>query len=237
LKLFGVNYLLILFFSGTKLFNRAINIPSIRKVSKLNCCKKKCTSLINQKDVKSLRTIYWSKKLNARNTWLLEKIWQRKKICSHFLKTDHETEVCDKDFQIIYGISKNCFYKIRKQFEQGSLASPVESRRKKSIKYVNAHNWLKDYAKAYGDQMPHLQEIVLPYRTRRVGVYLTYLNSHLHEGDFLLKKSTFLQMWKTELPYLKIKQVNYNHTKYKLTGGILFMQIFQSTYIRLAAPC
>ena len=100
------------------------------------------------------------------------------------------------------------FYEIVKEYEDGKKVVPDlrNGMKYESRRYLEAKQWLGEYAKKYGDIMPNSNNIHLPQCLQKVDVFNSYLEEMSYENH--LQLTWFKAMWRKEFPNLKIPPVS-----------------------------
>lgn len=116
-------------------------------------------------------------------------------------------KICTKAFRDLFKINKNRFSKLRRKFRDGHR-NAERNDKQRSVKYLEAMNWLETYAFYRADDSPDSDKKLLPYKTRKILVYKNYVDERREMDLAKIKKSTFFKMWKTDFPNLRIKEVS-----------------------------
>ena len=114
--------------------------------------------------------------------------------------------VCGTCFRRAYKLNKNFFYKYLKKARKGVQACGVLNGRLNSEKRQIADVWLDIYAFYHADRMPDNQNLMLPYRTRKIDIYNIYTKEMVDVLKSPVSKSLFYDIWNNK-KILKIKQV------------------------------
>ena len=192
-------------------------------MNKQKCCPRKCFKLFDVPSVVSSRKFFWLRPFPERVEWFYDKAMDCQDVSSHPLwSSENGNRICSKAFRDIYGIQKNFFYKYLTKFKNGAVAAGKDRCQFPSSTYNRAMTWLQEFATDYGDRMPHTQDILLPYKTRKLSVWEKYSNETAEAMESQLGCSTFQTMWKKHFPHLKIKKVSVQTCKctyYKMVNG------------------
>ncbi|XP_060583861.1 uncharacterized protein LOC132740023 [Ruditapes philippinarum] len=138
-----------------------------------------------------------------------------------FLRTEYGGLVCSKAFQSLYRINKNTFSKANVISGKTVGLSKTKSKSHNTISLIA---WFEEYVKFHGDFMPHKQDVLLPYGSRKLHVYEQYKI----ETASPVSKSTFFDMWAKHFPHIKIKKTT-AFTKCSICG--LLERQMQNTLI------
>jgi hypothetical protein len=192
------------------MLRKAMNHYSLSSVKYKKCCKGKCTEPISQHVIKGCRYRYWSLNKLQRTEWLFDRIRDAYTPGKRLkFPIANRKIVCATAFRLIHNIDKNTFSKKLKAYKDGAISGGMHSHRQISEKYLAALDWLEEYAEYHADKMPHVAELWLPHRTRKVDLYQKYCNEMTENNtNDVIAQSTFFQMWKKRFPHLKVKQVN-----------------------------
>ena len=156
--------------------------------------------------MKTTRSAFWIKSTAWQNTFIMDKIKNKRLVESQKYILESGKEICFSGFKELYKVNKNRFNVLQKKVEEGCVeCSTSEAKTTKSDKYINAMNWLERYAYYHADRMPDSDKKMLPYRTKKSDVYKQYLQEIGQQEK--IKKSSFYDMWKNDFSSLKIKQV------------------------------
>ena len=91
-------------------------------------------------------------------------------------------------------------------FTQGSGAW----RARRSVAYLDCRAWLLDYAQSHADSSPLNDSLWLP-NARKFFYWCAYKQDRLSQGkpnNEIAEQTYFLKMWRTELPWIKIRTAN-----------------------------
>ena len=178
----------------------------ILQILNQDCCVHKCLGLFSCREVKNMRTKYWSKKPQERHQWIFDKFMEQADIHKNakFI-TERGIAVCQNAFMGIFDINKSVYYRKRKSFLSGANSASSFKFRQRTTKYLSAMNWFETYVSFHGDRMPHCNTVFLPYRTRKFVIFKQY--SHEVDPNNAVKRSTFYRMWSSSFPNVKIKEV------------------------------
>ena len=171
------------------------------------CCPKKCIRLFEQDSLARMRYNFWIRPFPNRVEWFYDKAMGRTLGSNVEWPTDYGFKVCSKAFCSAYGINKSFFYKYMAKFKDGAISAGCSRTQLPSSTYSKAMDWLQEYPRSYGDRMPHTEDILLPYKTRKQNVWKKYSEEMAEEMEPQLCRSTFQTMWKKHFVHLKIKKV------------------------------
>lgn len=151
----------------------------------------------------------WRRDRCERDQWLLDKLDEfsvtgRKG--SHFHVSGQK--MCRTTWLQIYGINKNTFYRVKKQWKEGSVTINNTHEKKKSIQRMEAAAWFGTYLKTVGENPPHVTEIWLPYRSRKKDVYQEYKDDMITNDQPFCSYQTFLNMWVECYSNVKARKVS-----------------------------
>ena len=168
------------------------------------CCKESCISTIEIENVQKARAIFWGKTLAERVNYFLDKLAE--------MNTDGKLQitggsVCKRGLKITLGIPKPFYQKYLNSFNEGMIQYGIRRGRGKTLVRQGAKDWLYNYAYFYGDRMPHLQELRLPYGSVKKNIFERYKSEMRDEQHPFLSRSAFMDMWKKEFPYITVKKV------------------------------
>ena len=190
------------------MYQRALSKDSICNTMHKNCCKRNCKKKIDQRIIITERKKFWSMTRHNQTNWLYNKLSSSHH--GHRKTFNIESNiVCPSAFRQIINVPTNRYYDIVRNLRQGYTSAGLSRysiTRHESKTYVEALQWLEDFATNYGDRMPHTEEVLLPYKTSRTHVYDRYFEEK--RGTFSLSKSHFFKLWNKELHFLKIKKTN-----------------------------
>ncbi|XP_078610377.1 uncharacterized protein LOC144881295 [Branchiostoma floridae x Branchiostoma japonicum] len=117
-------------------------------------------------------------------------------------------KICARAWCLAHDAKKSRFYEIVKEYEDGKKVVPDlrNGMKYESRRYLEAKQWLGEYAKKYGDIMPNSNNIHLPQCLQKVDVFNSYLEEMSYENH--LQLTWFKAMWRKEFPNLKIPPRN-----------------------------
>ena len=118
--------------------------------------------------------------------------------------------MCRNAFSKLLRINKNRLTALKKKAIYGAVTNAGCSQKTASVKLTEAISWLEQYATLYGDRMPDLKKVMLPYKTEKFAVFLKYRQ----ETKNSVSKSSFYSVWKDYFPHLKIKEVSFLYLLY-----------------------
>lgn len=193
--------------SSTILLDKYTKPQSIHSAMRINCCDKKCLELFSYTDIKNNRTSFWSKSVQNQNTYVLEKFRCGINTNGKWSFVEAGKRICAKAFKGLLKINKNRFHKLRKRFGTGYISCEPNNRLR-SVKYLEAMNWLETYAFYRADDSPDSSKKLLPYKTRKISVYRSYVDERKEMNMAKIKRSTFFKMWNKDFPDLRIKTVS-----------------------------
>ncbi|CAH1802756.1 unnamed protein product, partial [Owenia fusiformis] len=171
------------------------------------CCSSKCHLNLNMDMARRCREILWTKDFESRHEWLIQKLRDAKhRNGKYFLMIESGLGICSKAFCQLFYISKGFYYKSVKDYENGVLSTGYQRRRSKTSLYDDAKFWLEEYATYHADRMPDSADIMLPYKTRKEGLYLRYKSERVEKFRNFFSKTSFMRMWADMFPHLKIKK-------------------------------
>ena len=174
------------------------------------CCEKECHKKLSVDMIKRSRTRFWYQNSDQRTQWLFDHISEASvKGTRLYMQCESGIELCSKSFRLMYKIDENKFYKTLKKYRSGSIAPGVKKSRDRSEGYFRSMDWLEDYAYYHADRMPHNEEMMLPYKTRKLSVFQKYRTETLDNHKRAISKTSFFNMWAGNFPHLKIKKVGY----------------------------
>ncbi|KAI8488689.1 Titin-like, partial [Branchiostoma belcheri] len=118
------------------------------------------------------------------------------------------SKICARGWCLAFGVKKSRFYEMRAAYEKGEMVVPDLRNGMKfhSRRYLEAKEWLTEYAKKYGDIMPNSNNTHLPQCLQKIDVFNSYCEDMSYENH--LKLTRFKVMWNKEFPNLKIPPRN-----------------------------
>lgn len=197
--------------------------PSVQKVMECDkCCSRLCFMKVNQRLEESVvyqcRKQLWCMDYHHITQWLYDKIMDARQVNGKLYFCVHKgTRICQNMFRLLYKIPINTYYQALHKIKDGATTSGGYRNRKRSTNYISALEWLEDYATHFGDRMPHMERIYLPYRTKKILIFKKYQREKM---DCHLGKSTFYRMWQERFQNLRIKKVCTCIYSYCACGGI-----------------
>lgn len=180
---------------------------SIHDAMRSGCCDKRCIQTFSYTDIKNCRIQFWSKSVQKQNFEIYEKLRCGQVTHGKISLFEMGKMICIKAFRDLFRINKNRFRKLRRKFRDGHR-NVERNNKQRSVKYLEAMNWLETYAFYRTDDSPDSDKKLLPYKTRKILVYKSYVDERREMNLAKIKKSTFFKMWKTDFPNLRIKEVS-----------------------------
>lgn len=180
---------------------------SIHDAMRSGCCDKRCIQTFSNTDIKNCRIQFWSKSVQKQNLEIYEKLRCGQVTLGKLSLFEMGKKICTKAFRDLFKINKNRFSKLRRKFRDGHRHAERNDKQR-SVKYLEAMNWLETYAFYRADDSPDSDKKLLPYKTRKILVYRNYVDERREMDLAKIKKSTFFKMWKTDFPNLRIKEVS-----------------------------
>lgn len=193
-----------------KLKQKALDHEHILSSLKQTCrCGQMCMRKMCFSKLKHLRLSYWSQSVLFRRQLL--KLYVKRSYIKgkhRYINVDSNCDVCSRAFLYVLRINKNALSNAIKACEKDHENTPGRCPRKVNENTLLTINWLEDYASFYGDRMPNSEDVMLPYKFRKLSVYKSYLADSSVNSQ--VSKTQFFKIWKNYFPHLKIKQVNKN---------------------------
>ena len=184
------------------MLSRACSILDLKRTLKEKCkCSENCMSKFDLKAVKELRINFWSQPKHIR-MFVLNNFQNLKQTKGKFtyMRTETGVLVCSKAFFLLYRINKNTFTKVIAMTGKTVGLSKTKSKSDNTLSLIA---WFEVYVQFHGDFMPHNQDVLLPYGSRKIHVYEQYKL----EKESPVSRSTFFDIWAKHFPHVKIKKV------------------------------
>lgn len=89
--------------------------------------------------------------------------------------------------------------------------------------------WLHSYEHFHADRKPDNGDMMLPFKTRKNDIYDTYVAEKIKQLEisissaYTVSRAALFEIWKTDFPKLKIKQVSFNFFFYLLHFNIALL--------------
>ena len=191
------------------LLNKALSdIYQTKK--KARKCKKYCLEGITEGDIRNVRTKFWTKSYDNRAEWFMDKVNESVERNGKLtFLVEGGRSVCGNCFQNLLRMNKNFYYSHLKKAKQGYCSSGYRRGRGVGRATETAIAWLDDYGVYHADRMPVSGDLMLPYRTRKIDLYLQYFDEKAKNMKYSVSQSQFYKIWDTKFKKLKIKQVRY----------------------------
>ncbi|KAK3098746.1 hypothetical protein FSP39_022657 [Pinctada imbricata] len=171
-------------------------------------CKDYCLYGIDKEDMKRARIKFWSKTYENRVNWFLDKIGEGvKKNGTLKYVVEGGRKICGFCLKCLYRIDKNFYYSNIKKSRQGVQGAGFQKGRGTAQTTEKAVTWLENYAYYHADKMPMNEDLLLPYKTRKIDIYHKYKDDMTESLERSVGQSGFYDLWKTKFKHLKIKQV------------------------------
>lgn len=84
------------------------------------------------------------------------------------LLCDNGRRVCRNVFSKLLRTNKNNLTVLKKKAKYGAVTNAGCSLKTTSVKLTEAFSWLEQYATLYGDSLPDLKKVMLPYKTEKM---------------------------------------------------------------------
>lgn len=193
-----------------------------------NKCHQLCLKHVTEKMMHSMRYRFWKKSFEQRVEWFIDKIKERKH--QRFL-IDGGHNVCSSCFKLLLKINKTFYYKYYKKALEGNSAASFRNVRGFGKAREGAVVWLHNYEYFHADRMPDNGDMMLPFKTRKNDLYDAYVAEKIKQFEisissaYTVSRAAFYEIWKTDFPKLKIKQVSLHvyyliyNSKYKHVKG------------------
>ncbi|XP_053380244.1 uncharacterized protein LOC128548795 [Mercenaria mercenaria] len=186
---------------GGEMKKKALDLSSIQQCKRKECkCGKDCKRKISMRDIYQFREMYWIKSKSERFSWLISVIKDAEQSGkSRMLYLTREVVVCTEAFIDILRISRGAYFKAVKLNKDNRMTIHLNEPRKQSKQTIEAIVWFQEYSQFYGDRMPHKEDVLLPYKSRKQDIYQSYKNEH---KDFV-SRSQFYRIWSDHFPHVK----------------------------------
>ena len=192
----------------SSLMRKALDKEDIMRSKNKKCkCDKNCMGMFSAKDIYNLRERYWTNTRRAQFQILIHTMGQQYKKGSFFyLPLDNGKTVCVKAFKLILKVNKNALTEAKKSHQRGAKSTAGKSPKSVSHRTEQTISWFEMYAEFHGDRMPHSRDVLLPYKTTKVGVFQSY-RTQVEEAS-RVSATLFYKIWKERFPHVKIKEVS-----------------------------
>jgi hypothetical protein len=194
---------------GQKMKSKALSLLSVKSALRGSCrCGKQCFGKVDFKVTRTLRREFWVNSRTVRMQILKYYLSVSTKIGKfRFLTVGNGITLCSKAFLGIYGINKNTFSRAIEMNLKNVVSTKGKKPRDKSQNTLLLITWLEDFATYHGDRMPNSKDILLPYKTVKMGVYMKYKLETRAALQNPVSRSQFFKTWEEYFPHLKVKKV------------------------------
>ena len=192
----------------SSLLKKALDIKDIIKNKEEKCkCKQNCLGLFSVRDIYNIRERYWTHSRRSQSQILIHAVSQGYKDGRFtFLTLDNGKKVCQLAFLQILRVNKNALTGAKKLCKRGAKTTPGKTPKSPSEKSTKTMSWFEQYVELHGDKMPDARDVLLPYKTTKVGVYESYRVQVDEESR--VSPALFYKIWKEHFPHIKIKDVS-----------------------------
>ncbi|CAH1239932.1 Hypp5908 [Branchiostoma lanceolatum] len=179
------------------------------------CCRDRCVTKFSPEIIKVCRHDLWDRRGEVqRGQFILDSLKSADRrgdgqaTISHFNCQGYR--VCPTAWYLLYGISRSSYYMYVDKFKSGQVTAHHNSigMLRRSAAYWLAHAWLRQFGEGFGDKMPDNIAIHLPSSMTKDGVFEKYIEKMAETKQKTVAKSTFLTMWREEMPGLKIPKTS-----------------------------
>ncbi|KAI8489490.1 ATP binding [Branchiostoma belcheri] len=173
-------------------------------------CGDDCCGKLGNEAIRACREKFWSYPQDKQREFIrgaLEAA-DRRKDNGPYEFSIQGSKICARGWCLAFGVKKSRFYEMRAAYEKGEMVVPDLRNGMKfhSRRYLEAKEWLTEYAKKYGDIMPNSNNTHLPQCLQKIDVFNSYCEDMSYENH--LKLTRFKVMWNKEFPNLKIPPRN-----------------------------
>ena len=175
-----------------------------------NNCRQFCLRHVTTTMMKNMRYRFWTKSFENRVEWFIDKVKERKH--QRFI-IDEGHKVCASCFRLLLKINRNFYYKYLNKALEGKSTASYRNTRGIGMAREGAIAWLQTYQYFHADRMPDNGDMMLPFKTRKSDLYETYVAEKIQlletsiKAAYTVSRAAFYEIWKTDFPKLKIKQV------------------------------